>query len=175
VSKSFPAKSSSRPQSSRPAFKIVSGGQTGADRAALDWALRHGVPHGGWCPQGRLAEDGVISARYKLKETPDADYAQRTERNVRDAEATVIFSVRRELSGGTWLTGQLALELGKPCLRLHRGLGVQRAAERLRVFLRSHRVRVLNVAGPRLSQEPEIGAFVQAVLVHALMERTQTR
>ncbi len=59
--------------------KIVSGGQTGADRAALDFAIAHGIPHGGWCPQGRLAEDGTIDARYRLKETPSADYPQRTE------------------------------------------------------------------------------------------------
>lgn len=157
-----------QPCRSRPAFKIVSGGQTGADRAALDWAIRHAVPHGGWCPRGRLAEDGVIPARYTLKETPDAHYAQRTEWNVRDADATVILSCRRYLRGGSWLTRQLARELGKPCLHLHRELGVERAAERLRVFVRSRRARVLNVAGPRLSQEPEIGAFVEAVLQGAL-------
>jgi len=152
----------------RFAFKIVSGGQTGADRAALDWAIRHAVPHGGWCPRGRLAEDGVIPARYALKETPDADYAQRTEWNARDADATVIFSCRRYLRGGSWLTRHAARELGKPCLHLYRELGIERAAERLRAFLRARQVRVLNVAGPRLSQEPEIGAFVEAVLQGAL-------
>jgi hypothetical protein len=159
---------------SRPTFKIVSGGQTGADRAALDWAISHGVPHGGWCPQGRLAEDGVIPARYELKETPEADYAQRTEWNVRDADGTVIFSLQRDLSGGSWFTGQLAAELGKPCLHLHGGLGVEEATERLRVFLRAHQVRVLNVAGPRRSQEPGIGAFVEAVLQRALEELIAT-
>ena len=155
---------------SRPAIKIVSGGQTGADRAALDWAIRQGVPHGGWCPQGRLAEDGVIPARYELKETPEADYAQRTEWNVRDADGTVILSLQRELSGGSLFTSQVAVALGKPWLHLHRGLGVEPTAERLRVFLRAHQVRVLNVAGPRRSQEPEIGAFVEAVLQRALGE-----
>jgi hypothetical protein len=69
--------------------KIVSGGQTGADRAALDWALSHQLPCGGWCPKGRKAEDGPIEAKYPLKESPSASYLQRTEWNVRDSDATV--------------------------------------------------------------------------------------
>src|ERR1051326_9418797 len=82
--------------------KIVSGGQTGVDRACLDFAIKHRIRHGGWCPRGRLAEDGRIPARYKLKETPRASYAQRTESNVRDSDATVIFSISPRLRGGTW-------------------------------------------------------------------------
>ena len=73
--------------------KIISGGQTGADCAALDFAIEHGIPHGGWCPGGRLAEDGPIDARYQLKETPSANYTQRTEWNVRDSDGTVVFSI----------------------------------------------------------------------------------
>ena len=73
--------------------RIVSGGQTGADRAALDWAIARRIPHGGWCPQGRKAEDGVIEAKYHLTETPSADYIQRTEWNVRDSNGTVVFSI----------------------------------------------------------------------------------
>lgn len=72
--------------------RIISGGQTGADRAALDFAIAHDIPHGGWCPSGRLAEDGRIPSRYQLRETPSPDYAQRTEWNVRDSDGTVIFS-----------------------------------------------------------------------------------
>lgn len=68
--------------------KIISGGQTGADRAALDWAIAIGVSHGGWCPKGRKAEDGEIDGRYNLRETPSADYPQRTEWNVRDSDGT---------------------------------------------------------------------------------------
>ena len=85
-------------------FKIVSGGQTGADRAALDFALAHEIPHGGWCPAGRWAEDGVLDAGYQLHETPGADPAERTEWNVRDTEATAILSICAALSGGasTW-------------------------------------------------------------------------
>lgn len=84
--------------------KIVSGGQTGVDRAALDFAIRHGYEPGGWCPRGRLAEDGVIPPVYPLRETDSADYDERTERNVLDADATLIVVRNRKLSGGTAFT-----------------------------------------------------------------------
>lgn len=144
--------------------KIISGGQTGADRAALDWAIARGLPHGGWCPAGRLAEDGPIPERYRLRETPDADYAQRTEWNVRDADATVIFSLASELTGGSAQTLEFAQQQGKPVLHLSRALHGPDAAELLRQFVTHHQVRVLNVAGPRASHEPEIGQFVRNVL-----------
>ena len=73
--------------------KIISGGQTGVDRAALDFAIEHDIPYGGWCPKGRKAEDGPIGSRYLLKETPTSTYPQRTEWNVRDSDGTVIFSL----------------------------------------------------------------------------------
>src|SRR6187200_1547206 len=98
--------------------KIISGGQTGADRAALDFAIEHDIPHGGWCPRGRLAEDGKIEAGYELKETPDVYYPQRTEWNVRDSDGTVIFTIARRLTGGSALTRELAVEYRKPCLHL---------------------------------------------------------
>ena len=79
--------------------RMVSGGQSGADRAALDFAIEADIPHGGWCPRDRLAEDGPIDARYRLDETPDRDYVQRTEWNVRDSEGTVIFSIAERLVG----------------------------------------------------------------------------
>jgi hypothetical protein len=105
---------------------ILSGGQTGADRAALDFALEFGLAHGGWCPRGRLAEDGPIDERYKLTETPSRRYNQRTEWNARDSDATAVFSVTREVSGGTALTLGLVRRLGKPCLHL---VGEESAAE----------------------------------------------
>lgn len=150
--------------------RIVSGGQTGVDRAALDVAMAHGLAHGGWCPRGRLAEDGVISPVYALQETPEADYAQRTEWNVRDADGTVIFSVSPELSGGSALTRELAGALGKPCLHLSEARDGPRAVRQLRAFLRRHRIRTLNVAGPRLSTEPGAAAFARRVL-EALLRR----
>ena len=77
--------------------KIISGGQTGADRAALDWAIASGVPHGGWCPKGRKAEDGPIPSCYTLTESPSANYLQRTEWNARDADGTaVLFFLRKK-------------------------------------------------------------------------------
>src|SRR5262249_12810207 len=81
--------------------KIISSAQTGADRAALDTAIKLNLPHGGWCPRGRFAEDGIIADFYALTETPSADSAQRTVWNVRDSDATVIFSISPKLSGGT--------------------------------------------------------------------------
>ncbi len=151
-------------------LKIISGGQTGADRAALDWAIFHGLPCGGWCPRGRLAEDGPISNRYPLNETPEADYAQRTEWNVREANVTVVFSLARVLSGGSRLTCELASQIGKPCLHLSQADHGAKAADMLRAFLARHEVQSLNIAGPRASQEPAISDFVQRTLTAALRD-----
>jgi Circularly permutated YpsA SLOG family len=85
-------------------LKIVSGGQTGADRAGLDWAIKNGIQHGGWCPKGRRAEDGPIDAKYQLQETPSSNYPQRTEWNVRDSDGTMIFSIGEYLTGGSLKT-----------------------------------------------------------------------
>jgi Circularly permutated YpsA SLOG family len=150
---------------------IFAGGQTGADRAALDFAIEYGLPHGGWCPRGRLAEDGPIDERYELTETPSRRYAQRTEWNVRDSDATVVFSIAREVSGGTALTLALARRLGKPSLHLSQEAASARGAdpaEELLAFIAEHRVERLNVAGPRASQEPLVGEFVRGVLTAAL-------
>lgn len=146
-------------------MKIVSGGQTGADRAALEFALRHGLPHGGWCPRGRRAEDGKIPPRYQLTETPERAYAVRTLRNVLDSDATVVFSTAPEIRGGTALTAALAREHNRPLLHLHAALTDEQAATCLRAFLAEHRVNTVNVAGPRASQDPEVADFVTRVLV----------
>ena len=148
---------------------IVSGGQTGADRAALDWALAHGVNCGGWCPKGRLAEDGPIDLKYPLKETSFGSYSERTEWNVRDSDATVVFSITLELSGGSKETLEFTHKHDKPCLHLHSGL--PDASERLRAFLEKNKVKVLNVAGPRSSHESTIGAFVQWMLKEIIRKR----
>lgn len=150
---------------------IISGGQTGADRAALDFAIAYGFTHGGWCPRDRRAEDGEISSRYAVQETPSKHYSQRTGWNVRDSDATVVFSRKLRLSGGTRLTHELAQRLGKPVLLLSRDENdAQSAADQLRRFVERHNVHRLNVAGPRASQEPEIGAFVTDVLAGALLD-----
>lgn len=142
--------------------KIVSGGQTGADRAALDWAIEHNIPHGGWCPKGRRAEDGAIDARYLLTETPTANYLQRTEWNVRDSDATVIFTMSPELTGGSKKTEDFAKKHKKPCLHLRPQL--ETPSWSLAQFLEHHKVKELNVAGTRGSKEPDVGAFVKGVL-----------
>jgi hypothetical protein len=147
--------------------RIVSGGQTGADRAALDWAIANGVPHGGWCPKGRRAEDGVIPGDYDLRETDGDTYEERTRLNVRDSDGTVIFSIAAELKGGSAVTEMLARELGRPVLHLPWARSAVEAPGRLREFVERERIGVLNVAGPRASEEPEVGEFVRQVLDEA--------
>ena len=150
----------------RPVIKkLVSGGQTGADRAALDFALDHHLPHGGWCPRGRRAEDGPLAARYELRETPGDDHAQRTEWNVRDSDGTVIFSLAAELAGGSAHTASCAQRLGRPWL--HLTPAAPHPARQLREFVAAHALTTLNVAGPRASEEPGVGAFVRRVLADA--------
>jgi len=147
--------------------KIVSGGQTGADRAALDFAIAHGIPYSGWCPMGRKAEDGPIDARYQLQETPSENYVQRTEWNVRDSDGTVVFSICPVLEGGSKKTVFLAHKLGKPVLRLSRDGGPASPDHALLRFIREQNIRVLNVAGPRASKEPDVATFVGEVLEKA--------
>jgi len=144
--------------------KLFSGGQTGADRAALDWAIEHGIQHGGWCPNGRLAEDGPIDARYTLKETPGTEYDQRTEWNARDSDGTVVFSIKETLTAGSKQTIEFAQQHGKPVLHLFRNGGPTSPELALRHFILDHDIKVLNVAGPRASHESEVGAFVKEVL-----------
>jgi predicted Rossmann fold nucleotide-binding protein DprA/Smf involved in DNA uptake len=144
-------------------IKIISGGQTGADRAALDFAIAHKIPHGGWCPRGRLAEDGVIPSKYKLIEMKSARYDARTRKNVREADGTVILSTRKEMSGGTLYTFEYAQKKKKPCLCLL-GIPVKAAAKQLRQFIQQHHIKVLNVAGPRASKEVRVYATVIQVL-----------
>jgi hypothetical protein len=141
--------------------KIISGGQTGADRAALDWAIKNQCSHGGWCPKGRAAEDGIIPERYHLEETPDSNYKQRSMWNVRDADATLIVTLERELTGGTLVTLQSAKVMNRPCLRV---MPRDDWRENLKTFLKNQSIQILNVAGPRRSEAPGIEPFVYEVL-----------
>ena len=150
--------------------KIVSGGQTGVDRAALEVALELELACGGWCPQGRRAEDGVIDARFPLKETPSADYAQRTRYNVRDSDATLILAAE-ELTGGSEFTRSLAKRYGRPCLVLDPG--DERSRADLLNWLGEHNIRVLNVAGPRESTTPGIHELATRFLRSAFRERAE--
>lgn len=144
---------------SRPiqSMVIVSGGQTGVDRAALDVALALGLSHGEWCPAGRRADDGAIPDRYQLRETTSRNYTVRTRRNVEDSDATLIINI-----------GPLD---GRPVLVVNPEPGlldVDAVTGSIRDWLEEHCPRTLNVAGPRESRRPGAYAVAHAVLRHAL-------
>ncbi len=156
----------------KASIHIVSGGQTGVDRAALDAALEQDVPVGGWCPEGRLAEDGVIPERYPLRELPGGGYAERTKQNVIDSNGTVIFYFAT-LFGGTRLTREFCLSEAKPHLLIDAlAIAEDKAVQQLAACIESHEIQVLNVAGPRASNEPE--AYPYAFRVITAVLRTYT-
>ena len=145
--------------------KIISGGQTGVDRAALDFALEWGIPCGGYCPKGRLAEDGPIADRYPLTEMPTTDYADRTRKNVEISDGTLILH-RGPLHGGTGVTAGACRKLKKPLFLIDVDHPVDHAA-----FDRwAHQcgIRVLNVAGPRASHAPSIYGAARKALSSVL-------
>jgi hypothetical protein len=152
--------------------RIVSGGQTGADRAAWDVALERGLEIGGWVPKGRRAEDGTIPDDYGgLREADSSDPAARTALNVRDSDATLIVS-HGPLAGGSLLTLEEATRQGRPVLHLDMAAVPQaEAARRLRAWLRTNGPSTLNVAGPRASHDAAIGVRVVALLRAVLPAR----
>jgi 3',5'-cyclic-AMP phosphodiesterase len=133
--------------------KIVSGGQTGVDRGALDAAIQLAIPHGGWCPKGRKALDGKIKETYQLAETDSTDYSQRTEWNIRDSDATLILSWG-QLSGGTALTCQLAKKMNKPLLIIDLCQPILKY--KFTDWIKLHHIRLLNIAGPRQNSTTNI-------------------
>jgi hypothetical protein len=148
--------------------KIVSGGQTGADRAALDTAIELRIEHGGWVPRGRCAEDGPLAPWYQLVENDSPQPALRTEWNVRDADATLIFS-HGPLAGGSALTLAFAERYGKPCLHVDLAqMDETVAAATLAEWLARIEPVVLNVAGPRASNDPLIYNAVCRILRRVL-------
>jgi len=135
-----------------PLKKIVSGGQTGVDRGALDAALDAGFPCGGWAPEGRIAEDGPVAERYPLRELPGSGYEKRTLQNVLDSDGTAILYFGA-LEGGTRLTMEYCIEHRKPCELLNaERLGPEEAARELLAFVAGNGISALNVAGPRASK-----------------------
>jgi predicted Rossmann fold nucleotide-binding protein DprA/Smf involved in DNA uptake len=137
------------------ALKIISGGQTGVDRAALDVALRHGIKCGGWCPAGRLDEFGKIPDRYPVQELQSAGFNERTLQNVKDSDGTVVI-YSAELRGGTEQTIRFCVELKRPYQLIDASkLSAEDAAQLITDFVRENKIDILNVAGPRRSELPE--------------------
>lgn len=148
--------------------KIISGGQTGADRAALDVAIKYNIPHGGWIPLGRTTEDGPLPGRYRLRQMASPDYRDRTRQNIIDSHGTVIFS-REPLHGGSRLTLEFASIARRP--HIHVNLTHNDAFEAaviVQSFIRENQIRLLNVAGPRASHDPGIYQDVKTILEAAL-------
>jgi hypothetical protein len=139
----------------RKEVKIISGGQTGVDRAALDAVLRHGIESGGWCPTGRLDEFGRIPDCYPLKELENGGFTERTLQNVKDSDGTVIIYPGK-LSGGTEQTLHFCVEQRRPHELIDpSNVSTQKAAQLIADFVRENKIDILNVAGPRASEWPE--------------------
>jgi hypothetical protein len=146
-------------------MRIVSGGQTGVDRGALDAAIQLGIPHGGWCPAGRMAEDGVIPDQYQMQENGVANYPARTRQNVVDSDATLILH-DGSIGGGTRLTARMCDQAAKPYLIV--SILEDKLEEQLKQWLSDQRPQTLNVAGSRESSSPGIQRRTQQILVDCL-------
>jgi len=135
--------------------KIISGGQTGVDRAALDVALKHGIERGGWCPTGRLDEFGRIPAQYPVQELAVGGFTERTLQNVKDSDGTVIIYPGK-LGGGTEQTVRFSIEQRRPHQLIDASkISAEDAAKLIAGFVRNHKIDILNVAGPRQSEWAE--------------------
>jgi predicted Rossmann-fold nucleotide-binding protein len=159
----------------RKLLKIVSGGQTGIDRAALDFALKNNIPCGGWCPKGRIAEDGAIPEKYPLKEAKTLDYETRTELNVKDSDGTLILN-RGGLNGGTALTIGFAQKHKKSYLIVDLNNYEEDKDDAISFgnalifsgWVRQNGIKVLNIAGPRESKSPGIYKLARRFLEEVL-------
>lgn len=157
---------------------VISGGQTGVDRAALDVAIAMGIRHGGWCPKGRRAEDGVISEKYNLTETSSEDYSERTILNIKDSDATLIFvpSIPINTTDGTRLTIKEVFERKKSYLLIDLSRE-QNPSKKIEEWAANSSIKILNIAGPRESQSPGIYELVYEHLMKAfksMMSKNQS-
>jgi hypothetical protein len=143
--------------------KIISGGQTGADRGGLDFAIKHGIPHGGWVPNGRLAEDGIVPLKYLMHEHPSPLYPPRTAANIHHSDGTILFNPGRMMERGSALTLELCYQKKKPFLIWAEGCDI---AE----WIKANNIKVLNVAGNRESKCPGINKLVIEKLEEALIK-----
>lgn len=142
---------------------VLSGGQTGVDRAALDWAIAMDMAHGGWCPRGRITQDGPLPERYHLKETEAAGYSQRTRMNVRDADATLIIH-HGPLTGGTRLTCRFVDEMKKPVQMVDLDKAWPSQTVKVQAWWTELGLHSLNVAGPSEERMPGIHALAMQFL-----------
>jgi hypothetical protein len=152
--------------------KIVSGAQTGVDRAALDAAIECGTEAGGWCPEGRLSEDGIIPGKYPVKELPKSGYRQRTKRNVIDSDGTVIIYFGYP-TGGTEQTIGFCIKEQKPYLLIDaEELDIEHASKKIQQFIIQRFISILNVAGPRASGEPRAYEYTKKVILDVLQNNS---
>jgi hypothetical protein len=134
--------------------KIISGGQTGVDQGALDFALSRGIECGGWCPKGRQSETGRIPEKYPVREVENEDYNERTRRNIQDSDATLLITVGNRMEAGTRLTLEWAQGVGKPIFHIDLAVQEESLENRIREVIswyESHSINILNVAGNRES------------------------
>ena len=144
--------------------QIISGAQTGADRAGLDFAIRYNISYTGYVPEGRRSEDGTVPTKYILKEMDTASYFKRTEKNVIESDATVILS-RGELGGGSSYTREMARKYNRPWLHLNLNiLSIEEASNRLKNWLEEKGIKRLNIAGSRESKDPKIYDLTMKIL-----------
>lgn len=151
-------------------YKVMSGGQTGVDRAALDVALANDIACGGWCPKGRMAEDGPLDARYPLVETTAPSPTQRTEWNVRDADGTLIITWGPP-TGGTFRTAAVAKRMKKAVLTID--MTQNPTVETVVEWIAKHNIHVLNIAGPRASEVQNAYEDSKAFLLKLLVEEEE--
>ena len=148
--------------------KIISGGQTGVDRAALDAAISLGFKHGGFCPKGRMAEDGIIPVEYKMDEMDTEEYSARTMENVQCSNGTLIIH-QSEITGGTALTDEFCKIKKKPLLIIN----ILDEFKEIRVnfsrWLETNTISILNIAGPRES-EGQIYKSAKVILIKLLTD-----
>ena len=154
--------------------RIISGGQTGADQAALDVAIELGIPHDGWIPKGRKTERGRLPDKYQLKEMPTDSYPKRTEQNVKDSHGTLIFS-HGELTGGSDYTRKMAENIGKPWIHVDANkISIEAAVQIIRAWISGNDIEVLNVAGPRASKDRKIYSTTTKILKAVLRSKDET-
>ena len=150
--------------------KIISGGQTGADQAALDIAIELGIPYDGWIPKHRITEDGSLPDKYRLKEMPTISYQARTDKNIMESDATLIFS-HGQLTGGSKYTLEMGLQYKRPCLHINLDeYNAFQATQEIHTWINEKKIEILNIAGPRASKDSKIYQAVKDI-VKAVIKR----